>query len=155
MLPDHSLIHFSPFLLTFLLQFSCTFGTMTMRLHTHPRHRSFYHRIRLQTAKTRMYLSKPPRRGRHYNRHYHHYHHISFIPIYQCLSSSLLLFCVRSHPLVDSALALVEPLSTSSLISYHITSISLIILSLTTNPSRSRYSANCQKQTVSSTWYVV
>ncbi len=59
--PEHSSIDFSSFLLTFLLLLSCTFGTMTTRLPTHPRHRSFYHRIRLQTVGTQMYSSKHPR----------------------------------------------------------------------------------------------
>ena len=59
--PEHSSIDFSSFLLTFLLLFPCTFSTTTTRLPTHPRHRSVYHQIRLQSVGTHMYLSKPPR----------------------------------------------------------------------------------------------
>ncbi len=36
--PEHSLIHFSLFLLTFLLLFSCMFGTMMMHLPTYPQY---------------------------------------------------------------------------------------------------------------------
>ena len=75
--------------------------------------------------------------------------HLLDINLSVCLPSPLLLSCVHFSSLVDSALALVDPLSTLCLIFLITSFLFPSILSWTTNPSRSPYPSYNKESTTS------